>query len=83
MSWKDRKKVLFIDRDGVIVREQQVDSYDRIEYIPYVFRALGEIVSRTDYLLVMVSNPPMMDLPGLRRGYSAPSAVRASSLTRS
>ena len=56
MSGKDRKKVLFIDRDGVIVREQQVDSYDRIEYIPYVFRALGEIVSRTDYLLVMVSN---------------------------
>ncbi len=52
----DRKKVLFIDRDGVIVKEQQVDSYEKIEYIPHVFEALREISRKTDYLLVMVSN---------------------------
>ena len=56
MSGNERKKVLFIDRDGVIVKEQQVDSYEKIEYIPHVFEALREISRKTDYLLVMVSN---------------------------
>ena len=56
MAGENRKKVLFIDRDGVIVKECQVDSYERIEYIPHVFEALREISRRTDYLLVMVSN---------------------------
>ena len=56
MAGNDRKKVLFIDRDGVIVRERQVDTYESIEYIPHVFEALREISRKTDYLLVMVSN---------------------------
>ena len=56
MAGEDRRKVLFIDRDGVIVKERQVDSYEAIEYIPHVFEALREISRRTDYLLVMVSN---------------------------
>ena len=56
MPGTERKKVLFIDRDGVIVKEQQVDSYEKIEYIPHVFEALREISKKTDYLLVMVSN---------------------------
>ena len=56
MDGMDRKKVLFIDRDGVIVEERQVDSYEGIVYIPHVFEALREISRRTDYLLVMVSN---------------------------
>ncbi len=56
MSGNERKKVLFIDRDGVIVKEQQVDSYEKIEYIPHVFEALREISKHSDYLLVMVSN---------------------------
>ena len=56
MDGMDRKKVLFIDRDGVIVEERQVDAYEAIAYIPHVFEALREISRRTDYLLVMVSN---------------------------
>lgn len=56
MAGMDKKKVLFIDRDGVIVKERQVDSYEGIEYIPHVFEALREISKRSDYLLVMVSN---------------------------
>ena len=43
----ERKKVLFIDRDGVIVKETQVDSFEKIEYIPHVFEALREISRRT------------------------------------
>ena len=56
MPGMDRKKVLFIDRDGVIVKERQVDTYENIEYIPHVFEALREISKRTDFSLVMVSN---------------------------
>ena len=42
------KKVLFLDRDGVIVIEDQIDSYERIIYIPHVFEALRRN-ARTGY----------------------------------
>ena len=52
----EKKKVLFIDRDGVIVKEDQVDTFEKVIFIPHVFEALREIRKRTDYLLVLVSN---------------------------
>ena len=58
-----RKKALFIDRDGVIVIEDQIDSYERIIYMPHVFEALREIVRATDYELVMVSNQDGVGTP--------------------
>ena len=63
MDGKDRKKVLFIDRDGVIVNETQVDSFEKIVYIPHVFEAMREISRRGDYLLVMVSNQDGVGTP--------------------
>ena len=63
MAGKDRKKVLFIDRDGVIVNETQVDSFEKIVYIPHVFEAMREISRRGDYLLVMVSNQDGVGTP--------------------
>ena len=63
MHIKDKKKVLFIDRDGVIVKEQQVDSYEKIEYIPHVFEALRTISDKEDYLFVMVSNQDGVGTP--------------------
>lgn len=63
MDGKDRKKVLFIDRDGVIVNETQVDSFEKIVYIPHVFEAMREISRRSDYLLVMVSNQDGVGTP--------------------
>jgi imidazoleglycerol-phosphate dehydratase / histidinol-phosphatase len=53
---KRKKPVLFLDRDGLIVKEQQVDSFERIEWIPGVFHALRQIRSSGLYYLVMVSN---------------------------
>lgn len=53
------KKVLFIDRDGVLIVEpadQQIDSLEKLEFIPGVFTWLGKIASETDYELVMVTN---------------------------
>ena len=81
MPGMDRKKVLFIDRDGVIVKERQVDTYESIEYIPHVFEALREISKRTDFSLVMVSN---QDGVGTRsftyEGFSGPAEVIFSTL---
>lgn len=53
------KKILFIDRDGTILREpedEQIDSYDKFEFLPGAISALRFIRQHTDYLLVMVSN---------------------------
>jgi imidazoleglycerol-phosphate dehydratase/histidinol-phosphatase len=54
-----RRKILFIDRDGTLVEEphdEQVDALEKIRFKPGVFRWLGLLAERTDYLLVMVSN---------------------------
>jgi imidazoleglycerol-phosphate dehydratase/histidinol-phosphatase len=54
------KKVLFIDRDGTLVIEPpvdyQLDSLEKLEYYPGVFRWLGEIVRKMNFELVMVTN---------------------------
>ncbi len=53
------KKILFIDRDGTLVEEpfdEQVDALDKITFKPGVFRWLGFLKERTDFLFVMVSN---------------------------
>lgn len=54
-----KKKVLFIDRDGTLIIEpadQQIDSLEKLEMLPKVITALHQIVTKTDFLLVMVTN---------------------------
>lgn len=54
------QKVLFIDRDGTLIREPQtdfqVDALDKFSFYPGVFTYLGRIASELDYTLVMVTN---------------------------
>jgi len=53
------KKTLFIDRDGTIIKEppdEQVDSLEKLEFIPGVITALAKITSQTDFEFVMVTN---------------------------
>ena len=57
------KKALFIDRDGVIVEERQVDSLERVVFIPHVISALRKIREKTDYYFVMVSNQDGVNTP--------------------
>jgi len=54
-----KKKVLFIDRDGTMIKEpedQQVDAFEKIIFYPKVFTYLGKIAKELDYELVMVTN---------------------------
>ena len=54
------KRVLFIDRDGTIIKEAppdyQVDSWEKLEFYPEVFKYLGMIADEFDYELVLVTN---------------------------
>ena len=54
------KKALFIDRDGTIVIEPpvdyQLDSLDKLEFYPKVFRNLYNIRKNLDFEFVMVTN---------------------------
>ena len=54
------KKVLFIDRDGTLVIEPpvdyQLDSFEKLEFYPKVFRNLQFIREKLDFEFVMVTN---------------------------
>jgi imidazoleglycerol-phosphate dehydratase / histidinol-phosphatase len=53
------KKALFIDRDGTLIFEpedEQIDSLEKLEFIPGVFRNLFNIQKNLDYELIIVSN---------------------------
>lgn len=54
------KKALFIDRDGTLLVEPkpslQIDSLEKLEFLPGVFRNLYRLRSFSDYELVIVSN---------------------------
>lgn len=52
--------VLFIDRDGTLIIEPQsdfqIDSLEKLDFIPNVLSALRQIAEETSYQLVMVTN---------------------------
>ncbi|MGK7394017.1 MAG: bifunctional histidinol-phosphatase/imidazoleglycerol-phosphate dehydratase HisB [Candidatus Cyclobacteriaceae bacterium M3_2C_046] len=55
-----KKKILFIDRDGTIIVEppedHQIDSLEKLEFIPKSISNLRKIAEETDFELVMVTN---------------------------
>ncbi len=61
------KKILFIDRDGTLINEApptyQIDSWDKLEFYPHMFRYMGLIATELDYELVMVSNQDGLGTP--------------------
>ena len=53
------KRVLFIDRDGTLIREPedfQVDTLDKLRFLPGVITNLARVARETDLVLVMVTN---------------------------
>ncbi len=53
------KTVLFIDRDGTIIQEpedEQIDSLEKLTFLPRVLSNLRKVAQETHYELVMVTN---------------------------
>ena len=54
-----RKKVLFIDRDGTLIKEpkdEQIDCFEKLVFYPKVFVNLYKICKELDYEIVMITN---------------------------
>ena len=52
-------RVLFIDRDGTIIKEtvdEQIDAFEKMMFYPKAFTFLGKIAKELDYELVMITN---------------------------
>lgn len=54
------KKILFIDRDGTLIKEApptyQLDAFSKLEFYPDMFLYMRKIATELDYELVMVTN---------------------------
>jgi imidazoleglycerol-phosphate dehydratase / histidinol-phosphatase len=54
------KRILFIDRDGTLIREAppsyQIDSFEKLVFYPAVFEFMGRIAREFDFELLMVTN---------------------------
>jgi imidazoleglycerol-phosphate dehydratase/histidinol-phosphatase len=54
------KKILFLDRDGTIIVEPpvvfQIDTLEKLEFLPYAISTLRKIAEQLDFEFVMVSN---------------------------
>ena len=53
------KSVLFIDRDGTMIREpedEQIDSFEKLEFYPKALFYLSKIAEELDFELVMITN---------------------------
>ncbi len=54
-----KRPVLFIDRDGTLIKEpadEQIDSFDKLEFYPKVFQYLSKIAKELNFEIVMITN---------------------------
>ena len=60
------KRVLFIDRDGTIIKEtpdEQIDSFEKLTFYPQALFYLSKIASELDFELVMITNQDGLGTP--------------------
>jgi len=53
------KRVLFIDRDGTLIKEpadEQIDAFDKLVFYPKVFQYMSKICKELDFEIVMITN---------------------------
>ncbi|AEV29114.1 histidinol-phosphatase [Sphaerochaeta pleomorpha str. Grapes] len=75
MENKQYKPVLFLDRDGIIVIEDQIDSLEKVIFIPGVFNALARLRKESDFYFAMVSNQDGVGTPSFpQEAFSIPHA---------
>jgi len=60
------KRVLFIDRDGTLIKEpadEQIDAFEKLEFYPKALAYMGKIAKELDFELVMVTNQDGLGTP--------------------
>ncbi len=60
------KRILFIDRDGTLIAEpadEQIDSFEKLHFVPGALRNLSFIRQKLDFLFVMVTNQDGLGTP--------------------
>jgi imidazoleglycerol-phosphate dehydratase/histidinol-phosphatase len=61
------KRILFIDRDGTLIKESpptyQIDDFSKLEFYPGVFEFMGRIAREMQYELIMVTNQDGLGKP--------------------
>lgn len=60
------KRILFIDRDGTLIIEPSsgnIDSWDKLQFYPHVFKYMNLIATEFEYELIMVSNQDGLGTP--------------------
>src|SRR6201996_5225320 len=53
------QKILFVDRDGTMITEpvdEQIDSFEKLEFYPGALQYLPKIAKELDFELVMITN---------------------------
>jgi imidazoleglycerol-phosphate dehydratase/histidinol-phosphatase len=67
METQKAKKVLFIDRDGTMIKEYpplyQIDTLEKVSFYPGALKYLGKIYEELDYEFVLVSNQDGLGTP--------------------
>ncbi len=70
------KKVLFIDRDGTLIKEApptyQIDAWEKLAFYPYAFTYMHKIATELDFELVMVSNQDGLGTEGFHEAHFMP-----------
>jgi imidazoleglycerol-phosphate dehydratase/histidinol-phosphatase len=56
---ENMKTVLFIDRDGTLIKEpadEQIDAFEKLDFYPKVFQYLSKIAKELNFEIVMITN---------------------------
>lgn len=62
----NKKKLLFVDRDGTIIREtkdERIDSFEKLLFYPKALHYLAKISKKLDFEIVMVTNQDGLGTP--------------------